>query len=68
MPRIPEPYSDEAREQGCTCYVPTATAHDIEPPSVRVVRDCPLHGWARDPDDERDRRRDDELDRRWGGK
>lgn len=58
---VPDPCTEEAHEQGCTCYVPTATAYDFDPPEPKIDRYCPLHGWAPDPDDERDRRRDDAL-------
>lgn len=60
-PEIPEPCTDEAYEAGCTCSVPFAGAHDIDPPEPKRDRHCPLHGSAPDPDDYYDRLRDDRL-------
>ena len=51
MKEKPEPCTDEAREAGCTCFIPTAGAHDLDPPEPKRDKHCPLHGWARDPDD-----------------
>ena len=58
---VPEPCTEEARDEGRTCRIPAAGSHDIDPPEPRRNPYCELHGWRRDPDDERDRRRDDRL-------
>ena len=53
---------DELEE--CTCTTPSASIVATEPPSRRTDPHCPVHGNLPDPDDERDRRRDDEMWRR----
>lgn len=59
----PEPCTEEAQEQGCTCRIPFATAYDIDPPEPRRDKHCPLHGWAPDPDDARERMEEDRRER-----
>ena len=51
----------EHETEECTCTTPIASVVDIEPPERRRNPYCPTHGNRRDPDDERDRRRDDEM-------
>lgn len=59
MPKdVPEPCTEEANAQGCTCDIPFAGPTDIDPPEPRRDKHCPLHGYAPDPDDERDRQRE----------
>lgn len=54
----PEPCTAEARTEGCTCRMESVHSASIDPPEPIVDDWCPLHG-GRDPDAERDRRRDD---------
>ena len=49
---IPDPCTDEARADGCTCTV-------VGYEEVRRAKWCPLHGL--DPDDARDKLLDEEL-------
>jgi len=59
---IPEPCTEDARDAGCTCRMETIHSHSIDPPEPIIDRHCPLHGKGeRDPDYERDRRRDDRM-------
>ena len=58
-PCPPDTCTEDAREAGCTCTVPAASAYDLDPPEPRKHRDCPLHGWAPDPDHALERIRDD---------
>ena len=44
----PEPCTQDALDQGCSCSIPFAGPTDIDPPEPRIDRDCPLHGT---PDD-----------------
>ena len=53
-----EPCTAAAFRRGCTCSVPGARSTDIDPPEPRIDRECPLHGSPRDPDVEREARRD----------
>ena len=46
----PEPCSDEAYAEGCSCYVPISGSHATDPPEPKVAKDCPLHGWEMDAD------------------
>lgn len=54
----PDPCTAEARTEGCTCRMESVHSASIDPPEPIVDDWCPLHG-GRDPDAERDRRRDD---------
>jgi hypothetical protein len=56
---VPEPCTQEAREQGCTCGMSRVYRAYIDPPEPEIDKYCPLHGCAQDPDEERERRRDD---------
>ena len=60
---LPEPCTDEAIDLGCTCSVPTAGAHDIDPPEPRIDKHCDLHGRYQDPDAAYDRKRDERNER-----
>lgn len=60
---LPEPCTQEALDMGCTCRIPSAGAHDIDPPEPRRDDACPLHGRNRDPDEARERARDRAEDR-----
>jgi len=62
---IPDPCTEEARDQGCICQMGIANSASIDPPEPSRNKYCPLHGWAPDPDDERDRKRDDDA---WFGR
>ncbi len=57
---LPDPCTQEAREEGCTCGWSSVNSATIDPPHEVIDKNCPLHGLAPDPDDERERRRDDE--------
>lgn len=61
---IPDPCTEEARYQGCTCSMPFVSSAAIDPPEPERDEHCPLHGRARDPDDAlqelRDARNEDE--------
>ena len=57
----PDPCTQEARDEGCTCHLPYGSRYDIDPPEPVVRKDCPLHGWEPDPDYLRDRAIDDAL-------
>ena len=58
---IPDPCTQAARNEGCICTMPFVHSAQIDPPEPRVHKDCPLHGWAPDPDDARQQRIDDEM-------
>jgi hypothetical protein len=58
----PDPCTQEAFEEGCTCHVPSAHSAQIDPPEPRINKYCPLHGFAPDPDEAYERWRDDKLD------
>ena len=58
---IPDPCTDEARDQGCICHMPVAALEDTDPPGPCRNKFCPLHGWAPDPDYEYERKRDDDA-------
>jgi hypothetical protein len=45
---LPEPGTDEARGQGCTCRMSIVHSTDIDPPEPVLDKWCPVHG--RDPD------------------
>jgi hypothetical protein len=53
----PEPCTDEAREQGCTCRMESVNSASIDPPEPIINEWCPVHG--RDPDWELQKRRDE---------
>jgi hypothetical protein len=60
----PDPCTEEAREQGCTCRMETVNSASIDLPEPVTNRSCPLHGCEPDPDDARDQAmEDDRLDR-----
>lgn len=63
---VPDMCTEEAREQGCTCTIPFASAYDIDPPEPRADKHCPLHGWAPDPDQAYDQWRDEKDERAAG--
>lgn len=48
MTDTPEPCTEEAYKQGCTCHVPFAGPTAIDPPDPKIDKWCPLHG--KDPD------------------
>lgn len=53
----PEPGTEEARDEGCTCQTVTPNRWGDDPePTVKRDEWCPLHG--RDPDYERERRQE----------
>jgi len=52
----PSPGSIEAQMQGCICRAPVAGPTDIDPPEVKIDRNCSLHGI--DPDRAREDRDD----------
>jgi hypothetical protein len=56
---VPDPCTWAAQIIGCTCGMESVNSASIDPPEVVIDKYCPLHGRAPDPDDERDRRRDD---------
>ena len=56
MTETPEPCTEEARAEGCTCRMSSVWATDINPPEIKVDKWCPLHG--KEPDYERDKCRD----------
>jgi hypothetical protein len=61
---VPDPCTQEARDQGCTCSMGFAHSASIDPPEPVTDRHCPLHGRAPDPDDARDQAmEDDRFDR-----
>lgn len=55
---VPEPGTEEAAREGCTCQVFPPSRWGFDPDHT-VKRDewCPIHG--RDPDDAADQRRED---------
>lgn len=58
---VPDPCTEEAREQGCTCYLSPVNSASIDPPHEMIHPWCPLHGH-RDADAEYERARDDAVD------
>ncbi len=52
------PCSEAARREGCTCTMSHVHSASVDPPEPRIDQCCPLHG--RDPDAEREKRRDDQ--------
>ena len=56
----PEPCTFEAVRLGCTCRMESVNSASIDPPEPIVNPWCPLHG-GRDPDAEREARRDDAI-------
>lgn len=59
---VPDPCTEEAREQGCSCTMSSVNSASIDPPHEVRDKYCPLHGWAPDPDEEYERQRDDARD------
>jgi hypothetical protein len=57
----PEPCTEAAREQGCSCRMSSVNSASIDPPHEIVDPWCPIHG-GRDPDRERDERMDREAE------
>lgn len=55
---LPEPCTQVAYDLGCTCRMSTVNSASIDPPEPIVNEWCPVHG--RDPDQELQRRRDNE--------
>ncbi len=58
---VPEPCTDEAYEQDCSCTIPFPGPCDIDPPEPKIDTWCPLHG-SRDADREYDAWKDREID------
>jgi hypothetical protein len=60
----PEPCTQEARNEGCTCRMSSVNSASIDPPEPVRDLNCPLHGnyAARDPDGARDQSLDDDAD------
>lgn len=56
---VPDPCTQEAREQGCTCRMSSVNSASIDPPHEIIDKWCPLHGGL-DPDDELDKQRENE--------
>ena len=44
MAALPEMWTQEAMDAGCTCAPRLARSTDIDPPEPKRDRDCPLHG------------------------
>lgn len=61
-----DPCTEEAREHGCTCSMESVNSASIDPPEPITDKDCPLHGWAPDPDAAYDAARDDAMEARHG--
>lgn len=57
----PEPCSNAAKAQGCSCRIPIARSTDLEPPEPRIDKWGPVHGC--DPDYKLQKQRDDAHDR-----
>lgn len=59
--RTPEPCTQEARDEGCTCRMSSVHSASIDPPHEVINLNCPLHGneAARDPDAAYESLRDD---------
>lgn len=55
---VPEPCTDEARREGCSCRMSRVWSNSIDPPEPIINQWCPLHG--RDPDWERQKQMDSE--------
>ena len=58
-PDKPEPCTQAAREEGCTCRMETVHSVSIDPPEPILDPWCPVHG--KDPDAEYERQRDDAV-------
>jgi len=41
LPDLPEPCTEEAHTQGCTCSIPSATAYDTDPLNQRQTSTAP---------------------------
>lgn len=67
--RTPEPCTQEARDDGCTCGWSSTNSASIDPPHEVTDIHCPLHGnWAaRDPDAAYEAMRDDPPPPFWEG-
>lgn len=57
--REPDPCTEDARAQGCTCRVAYIWSNAIDPPEPVRDRNCPLHGCEPDPDEARERASED---------
>lgn len=58
---VPDPCTELARQLGCSCRMSSVHSASIDPPHEIINRECELHGSPRDPDEEMERRRDDEY-------
>lgn len=56
-----EPCTAAAQRAGCSCRMSSVNSATIDPPEPIIDAWCSLHGW-RDPDRERDEKRDREMD------
>ena len=68
-PHVPDPCTQEARDQGCICTLSSVNSATIDPPHEVIDRWCPLHGSHEDPDAAYEQARDDAIDfppRDWG--
>lgn len=54
----PDPCTQEAHNEGCTCTLSSVNSASIDPPHEIIDPWCPLHGH-RDPDAEYEAARDD---------
>lgn len=63
----PDPCTEGARDQGCTCRMESVHSASIDPPEPIADKNCPLHGWAPDPDDALEEQRELRADRPWWG-
>ena len=50
-----------SKPESCTCYTPFYRANDIDPPEPKLDPWCPEHG--KDPDEERQKMLDREMDK-----
>lgn len=59
--RVPDPCTQEARDEGCICGWSSVNSASIDPPHEVIDKNCPLHGnaAARDPDAAYEAMRDD---------
>jgi len=64
---MPDPCTEEARDEGCTCGWSSVNSASIDPPHEVINKNCPLHGneAARDPDAAYEQKRDDAVDLPW---
>ena len=60
----PDPCTQEAREQGCTCRMSSVNSASIDPPHEIIDPWCPLHGGL-DPDEEYEKKRERAWDKDW---